>query len=88
MTKTDVEIATRPREPTQTLKAEKKKPDSKKKCQPNRFISSPGAVRRAPKTIEVNSSPSKNPENEVKYDSPPGSSPPQINTSAGSDMEV
>ena len=76
-------VATRPLGPTKTLKAEKKKPDSKKKCQPNRFISFPGAVRRAQKTIKINTSPSMNPENEVKYDASLDPSPPQINTSAG-----
>ena len=83
VTKTDADIATRPLGPTKTLKAEKKKPNSKKKCKPNRLISFPGAVRRAQKTIETNTSPSMNPENEVKTGSSPGPSPPQISTSAG-----
>ena len=82
VTKTDADIATRPLGPTKALKAEKKKADSKKKCQPNRFISFLEAVRRAQKTIEINSSPSMNPENEVKYDASLDPSPPQINTSA------
>ena len=48
VTKTDADIATRPLGPTKILKAEKRKPDSKKKC--------PGAVRRAQKTIKTNTS--------------------------------
>ena len=87
VTKTDADIATRPLGPTKTLKAEKKKPDSKKKCQPNRLISFPGAVRRAQKTIETNTSPSMNPENAVKNGSSPDPSPPQISTSAGCEPE-
>ena len=87
VTKTDADIATRPLGPTKTLKAEKKKPDSKKKCQPNKLISFPGAVRRAQKTIETNTSPSMNPENEVKNGSSPDPSPPQISTSAGCEPE-
>ena len=87
VTKTDADIATRPLGPTKTLKAEKKKPDSKKKCQPNRLISFPGAVRRAQKTIETNTSPSMNPENEVKNGSSPDPSPPQISISAGCEPE-
>ena len=87
MTKTDADIATRPLGPTKTLEAEKKKPESKKKCKPNRLISFPGAVRRAQKTIETNTSPSMNPENDVKTGSSPGPSPPQISTSAGCEPE-
>ena len=87
MTKTNADIATRPLGPTKTLKAEKKKPESKKKCKPNRLISFPGAVRRAQKTIETNTSPSMNPENEVKNGSSPDPSPPQISTSAGCEPE-
>ena len=87
VTKTDADIATRPLGPTKTLKAEKKKPNSKKKCQPNKLISFPGAVRRAQKTIETNTSPSMNPENEVKNGSSPDPSPPQISTSAGCEPE-
>ena len=87
VTKTDADIATRPLGPTKTLKAEKKKPDSKKKCQPNKLISFPGAVRRAQKTIETNTSPSMNPENEVKNGSSPDPSPSQISTSAGCEPE-
>ena len=87
VTKTDADIATRPLGPTKTLKAEKKKPDSKKKCQPNKLISFPGAVRRAQKTIETNTSPSMNPENAVKNGSSPDPSPPQISTSAGCEPE-
>ena len=87
VTKTDADIATRPLGPTKTLKAEKKKPNSKKKCQPNRLISFPGVVRRAQKTIETNTSPSMNPENEVENGSSPDPSPPQISTSAGCEPE-
>ena len=87
VTKTDADIATRPLGPTKTLKAEKKKPDSKKKCQPNKLISFPGAVRRAQKTIETNTSPSMNPENAVENGSSPDPSPPQISTSAGCEPE-
>mgnify|MGYP000656992189 CR=1 FL=1 len=87
MTKTDADIATRPLGPTKTLKAEKKKPDSKKKCQPNKLISFPGVVRRAQKTIETNTSPSMNPENAVENGSSPDPSPPQISTSAGCEPE-
>ena len=87
VTKTNADIATRPLGPTKTLKAEKKKPNSKKKCQPNRLISFTGAVRRAQKTIETNTSPSMNPENEVKNDASPDPSPPQISTSAGCEPE-
>ena len=78
VTKTDADIAT---------KAEKKKPRSKKKYKPNRLISFTGAVRRAQKTIETNTRPSMNPENEMKNDSSPDPSPPQINTSAGCEPE-
>ena len=78
MTKTDADIATRPLGVTKTLKAEKKKSKNKKKCKPNRLISFTGAVHRAQKTIETNTSPSMNPENKVKKDSPS-----QIKTSAG-----
>ena len=87
VTKTNADIATRPLGPTKTLKVEKKKPESKKKCQPNKLISFPGAVRRAQKTIKTNTSPSMNPENEVKTGSSPGPSPPQISTSAGCEPE-
>ena len=87
VTKTDADIATRSLGPTKTLKAEKKKPNSKKKCQPNRLISFPGVVRRAQKTIETNTSPSMNPENAVKNGSSPDPSPPQISTSAGCEPE-
>ena len=87
VTKTDADIATRPLGPTKTLKAEKKKPDSKKKCQPNKLISFPGAVRRAQKTIETNTSPSINPETGLKDGSSPDPSPPQISTSAGCEPE-
>ena len=87
VTKTDADIATRPLGPTKTLKAEKRKPDSKKKCQPNKLISFPGAVRQAQKTIETNTSPSMNPKNEVKNGSYPDPSPPQISTSAGCEPE-
>ena len=83
VTKTDADIATRPLGPTKTLKAEKKKPNNKKKRKPNRLISFTGAVRRAQETIETNTSPSMNPENKVKKDSPPDPSPSQIKTSAG-----
>ena len=87
VTKTDADIATRPLGPTKTLKAEKKKPESKKKCKPNRLISFPGAVRRAQKTIETNTSPSMTLENAVKNSSSPDPSPPQISTSAGCEPE-
>ena len=87
VTKTNADIATRPLGPTKTLKTEKKKPESKKKCKPNKLISFPGAVRRAQKTIETNTSPSMNPENEVKTGSSPGPSLPQISTSAGCEPE-
>ena len=87
MTKTNADIATRPLGPTKTLKAEKKKHKSEKKCKPNTFISFTRAVHRAQKTIEINSSPSMNPENAVKYDASLDPSPPQINTSAGCEPE-
>ena len=47
------------------------------------IISFTGAVRRAQETIETNTSPSMNPENKVKKDSPPDPSPSQIKNSAG-----
>ena len=87
VTKTDEDIATRPLGPTKTLMAEEKKLKSKKKCQPKGLISLTGADRRSQKTIETNTSPSMNPENEVKNDSSPDRSPSQISTSAGCEPE-
>ena len=84
MAKTDPDLATCLLSTTKPHKAEKKlKSKSKKKCKPNKLIRLTKAVRRAEKTIETHAISTLNFGNELKDDSSPGPSLPQINASAG-----
>ena len=89
VTKTDPDLATCPLSPTKPHKAEKKlKSKSKKKCKPNKLIRLTKAVRRAEKTIETDAISNMNFGNELKDDSSPNPSLPQLNASAGCEPEV